>query len=663
MTIPSQTARLDWAEAQPQRTPTLARHPNRWKVFVTVLLLAVVIGVSFVYGRDAVYRATASVLTVKPKAVDTLSAPADLEHVAIEQRLLLGEELLSRLADRLAEDAEPTIAEPDALRQMLSVVPVPDTNLIELRAEGDAPELLQRMVNLWAQLYEGFRAEQVSAVTGRTTAELEDKQARLARKIEDARAELKRFREQHDIVSLEREENRSLASLRGLNESLNQARERLIEAQARLESIDRAIMSGETVVPSEQKADLARMEVRVQGLRDRLGQLTARYTPQYIAQHPDFRDLPEQLEIMERELERAVKLAQITVRDEAQQELVAADDTVRALEAELAGEQRRVQTFTQRFQEFQSLEEELARLDELYADNRERLAQIQVRNLEEFPPMQVVEWAHVPTRPIRPDYARDLLVALLAALLVALFATWLSDYLSERADRQSVYFVGVRGGAQGHQASLDVGYSERPPLEHHGHPSAQLTAPSPDDTQVAPHHPDLPRELAAAEIRALLEQADEMTAGYCVLLLAGISPGELELMRGDCFDETAETVSVPGQAPRQLALAPPVWHRLEPFLTQLETDGVRLSATELDARIQAAASAAHLSAPKSVNALSIWHSYVLYLVGQGIGFGQLQDRVGPIPGAIRPALAAYSPSGLQAEPSPPADWVHPALLL
>ena len=62
---------------------------HRWKVFFGVLVAAAVAGSALVYSRPPVYRAVSSVLTVKPKAVDSRSAEADVEHVTIQSRLLL----------------------------------------------------------------------------------------------------------------------------------------------------------------------------------------------------------------------------------------------------------------------------------------------------------------------------------------------------------------------------------------------------------------------------------------------------------------------------------------------------------------------------------------------------------------------------------------------
>ena len=91
---------------------------------------------------------------------------------------------------------------------------------------------------------------------------------------------------------------------------------------------------------------------------------------------PVLKSLPAVLSEMESELGQALQIARVTVTDEAQQEVAAAQVSVTALERQLVEHQRAVQEFTERFKEFKALEEGLARLDVLYAENEERLAQM-----------------------------------------------------------------------------------------------------------------------------------------------------------------------------------------------------------------------------------------------------------------------------------------------
>lgn len=643
---------VELIQGSPSPTPAGPARRRRWKVFFSVLIVALAIGLAVVYGRSPVYRAVASVLTVKPKAVDTRSAEADVEHVVIQGRLLLGDELLGRLAGLLATEGDTDIADRDRLRGMLGVVPVPETNLLELRADGEDPDRLTRVVNRWAESYETFRVEQIATATGRTTAELEDQQAQIEARIDAARGALQAFREANDIVSLERGENRSLARLKGLNEALNKARERQVETEARLLAVEAAITDGDTVIPNEQKAEIAKMQLAVQRLRAHLAELRQRYTQRYIDRDPALKALPGELRAMESELAHALTLAKTTVRDEARQEAEAARASVAVLERELDEHQASVQQFTERFKEFKALEENLARLELIRTDNDERLAQIQVRNFRKFPPIQVVEWARVPSTPIYPDYDRDLMIAIAAALGLALFATWLVEYLSERpADHPASPYLGVRVYQEGAERSLAAQADPR-----------LVQAPAPDATSSPPPDlPVLPRELAGTEVKSLLAVADPETAAFAALLLSGVTPYELPLLHGKCFDDHSRRLRVPGAQQRELTFDAATWQRLAAARGGLDGTSMALPVAELDGRLRQAATDIPLGDPASVSALSLWHTYVLYLVRQGIEFDVLTAQVGALPAEMRDTLMHFMPPG-GVRPAERIDFTYPALL-
>lgn len=632
---------------------------RRWQVFFGVLLIALVIGLAFVYGREPIYRASASVLTVKPKDVDRRSADADLEHVAIQGRLLMGEALLGRLAARLAEQHPEDDFAIDRLRSMLAVVAVPDTNLLELRAEGAAPEQLQRIVDRWAETYETFRAEEIEAVSGRTIAEIKDEQVGLQRRIEAAGAELQGFRDAHDIVSLERTENRSLSSLKGLNDSLNKARERLVEAQARKAAIDAAVSAGETVIPDAEKAEIAKLQRELQRARAQLADLRSRFTDVYIERDPATKDLPREVETMQNELRLALRLAGTTVSDEAGQAVQAARLSVEALESQLDEQQQRVQRFTERFKEFKRLEQALAGLEELYNDSQTRLAAIEVRNLEKYPPIQVVEWARLPSRPIHPDYERDLLIALAAALLLALFVTWLVEYLSTSASPAGAApTLGVRIYPDQGKETLSAG----PQHELLGDaPDADAAAEAtPLITSTDAHAPGLPRELSAVEVQTLLAASDQRLRGYGVLLLNGVSPYELPLLHAACFDAGERTLHVPGAGDRRIAVSEGHWRAIAPLVDELGTSSMPLTVAACNERLAATAARIQLSEPGTIDALSLWHTYILFLIRQGIAGADLSARVGALPAPALDALAPFAPAG-GGRPLNDIELVFPAL--
>jgi uncharacterized protein involved in exopolysaccharide biosynthesis len=630
-----QVPSVEWIQGPPPAGSDGGRRWRRWKVFVGVLLVAALAGVAIVYSRAPLYRASASVLTVKPKAVDMRSEEADQEHVAIQRRLLLGDALLKRVTDALAADDPGQAVDPDVLRNVLSAHPVPDTNLLELRAEGGDPAWLQGVVNQWAGAYETFRAEQIAEVAGRTTAELEEEQARLQQRITASRAELQAFRESHDIVSLERAENSTLARLNGLNAALNKARERVVEARAARAAVQEAVAKGETVIPAEQKADIARQQLDVQRMRDRLAKLNERYTQKYLDRDPVLKALPEQLREAERDLERALALARRTVLDEAAQAVDAAERSVVELEAELAEHQQRVQQFTASFKEFKALEEGLARLEALYADNAERLAQIQVQNREKYPPVQVVDWAILPTRPVYPDYQRDLFIALGVAFALALFVTWLLEYLGERP--RTVPYMGLRVYGHGGAATgaLDAPTDGRAAL-----PGA---APGPGLPRAAAPPGPAPRELRHPEVQALLEAADEVLAGYVALLLSGVAPQELALLQAHCLDASTRVLSVPGTRPRDLQLGEAAAVQLAGLLRVQPGPTLSVNLSQLEGALAGTAARAGIAEPQQVTLPALRYTYALYLVRQGLALDELSGQLGELDPGLAAWLADYAP--------------------
>lgn len=637
---------------QPQRGPASWR---RWKVFFSVLLVVGLIGLAFVYARSPIYRATVSVLTVKPKAIDKRSEAADVEHVQIQRRLLLGDELLGRLGDDLV--GENIYLDANQLRAMLDAAPVPQTNLLELAATGEEPTLLQQVINAWAESYETFRADEIAAATGEITAELSEEQMRVKDRLEIARLELQAFRAKHDIVSLERSENRSLSKLKGLNNSLNKAQEQLIEAQAREAAIIDAIARGETVVPSEQKESITAMRLAVQRAEVQLGELKQKYTQRYIDRDPELKRLPRELAARKAELRRAIELGRQTARDEATQETAAASLSIAALEKDLEEHQRDVQEFTLRFKEFKTLEDGLARLEELHGEIGTRLHQIEVKNFKKYPPIKVVEWARLPSVPIHPDYERDAMIVLGSALVLALFATWLVEYLSEKPRRQQAQpQIGIK--IIGGEAAPAL--SAQPPQER------LLNAVDPATPQIgsappnAAQLPVLPRELTAVEIQSLLGNCEPQVGAYLGLLLTGVSPFELPLLHNSCFEPRSRQITVPGAAGRSYPISERAWGAIEGVLPAMRGQESPLSVGDLDASLSRAAAQAGLSDTASIDALSIWHSYVLYLIRQGIDMDDLAHRVGALPPDIGRALSFYAPPGAS-RPLASIDFTYPTL--
>ena len=132
---------------------------QRFLIFSLVFLLSATVSLIYNYSRPAIYRSSASVLTSAMTAIDSDSAVADAQHVAIQKQLLQGHDLLNKARERLKMTTDAASKLTDAeIQNLLTVVQIPDTNLVEIRAEGKDAEFLPLLVNTWTDVYQETRA-------------------------------------------------------------------------------------------------------------------------------------------------------------------------------------------------------------------------------------------------------------------------------------------------------------------------------------------------------------------------------------------------------------------------------------------------------------------------------------------------------------------------
>lgn len=623
--------------ASPFAAQPPVKRSRRPLIFLLVFAVCLSGSLYYVFQRPAVYRATASLLTVAPPEFDQQSGEADTQHVTIQSQLLLGKPLLEQLlaglrsSDQFGVYADLSL---QRLRRLLSVVPVPDTNLVELRAEGPDEVLLAGVVNAWVEVYQQRRGEEISQASGKTMDALREQYKELEVKLVSKRTELEEFRSNNDISSMGREENQALARLKGLNKSLNEASDEEVKAKARLDSILAALERGETVVPDQDKRSLAQMEKRAQELRERLAELDRNYTREFFALSPTLEVIPEQLTDLERKIAQAKAQGRDVLVGEARREYTAARQAVADLQRQLEEHKQEAREFTARFAEHEAMQEDLVRLEELYRTTEQRLVQIEVQNREKYPQIRVVEWAFQPERPIWPQYHRDAGFALAGSLITALFAVWLWEFLG--AQRQPVSPVTLRnvtihpgGGANN--------------LEY----QAQTAALQP--TEIPTLEGPEPRELSEGEIEALLHGADKDTRALIVLLMSGLTRDQIVGISERDFDVATGRLTMTGDDKRSLQLpgvaarylqgslgANAGWARLREQLAEQADLDLRLNLAAVDGGVQS---------PEQVDAEALRHTYIAYLVRQGIRLSELNRLVGEIPPKVLVRYGRLSPSG------------------
>ncbi|PTR17453.1 uncharacterized protein involved in exopolysaccharide biosynthesis [Nitrosospira sp. Nsp2] len=630
---------------------------RRFSIFAVAFLISAAVSLAYSYSRPVVYRSSATLLTSAMTAIDRESSDADIQHVAIQRQILLGHELAAETLARLkASIADKLLLQlkPSDIQTLLTVEPVPETNLVEISAEGSNPRFLPLLINTWIDVYLDARAADVKKLAGDTQRIVEDELEGLSEKVVSARIELDKFRRNNDISSTGREENEALARLKGLTESLNKASEDEVKARAHLNAVKTSISRGKAVVPEDEKGSLTDLEKRLQDLRDKLADLDKKFTRDYLDLQPDLKSIPEQIKALESEVQHRRQHGQNLVLNDAEMAYAAAQQTVREIRAQLTEHKQLASAFTSKFAQHEALKTDLEGLETLYRDAQERLVQVKTSRKEKYPQVTVINRAYEPREPVRPDYTRDALIAIAGSLLFGLLTVWVVEYLTHKKEPQMPIAV---FGVQSYQPPPGTLGAAGGVIEQQAAPPS-LDKKTPQSLASPPQR----RELSSHQLRTLLNASNLKGKQLIALLLSGLSLDEVVWLTKHQIDLEANMIHVGGKSPRSI----PLCGVLKSLLMQSKgyavwNPGDLETRVDLSAALVCAAVDSGLPEPQEITAEAIRHSYIAYLVRQGLRLSELEQITGHLEAAVISSYSAYSPPQ-QGRHLSEIELLHPALI-
>lgn len=444
-------------------------HSRRARLFGLTFFLSLLSGLAWTALQPPEYRSVATVLMSAPTAIDVKADDADIQNVAIQRKILLGSPIIGRIAKDLdrSQNQSPSIGE---LRGMLSVEPVPQTNMVELIAAGSNGKLLPTLVSTWLDAYLEVRAEETAKSKSQTLDVVGDELAGLGVKIREAREALDQHRRANNIISAQREENEVLSRLEGLNNALNNAMEEEVKTGAHLQTLQDALEKGKLVVPSAEQPRVAALEVELRELRKEIAELSKRYTMEYINKQPRMRAVIERSQELESELAVILAAGSETELAVARQNYSAAQQSVLRLQEKLEIHRRRVADFTRIYATHEALVDDLERLEELNREALARQVQVQVRDLDKYPQVSIIQRPADLSERVGPDYLILSAGALLGAFVLGIVGVWLYGFLGHPATPVPMGSVhlhppqGVDGLEYSRQVEARLASSESPRL-------------------------------------------------------------------------------------------------------------------------------------------------------------------------------------------------------
>ena len=409
------------------------RRANRRRLFVflAVFLVTAAVGLTWDFMRPAEYRATSrlqitppsmalsSTLTTGTVRVET--SPQDGKQAFLtEVQTLTSRPIVERVAEQLqaaGHDLSKLGLDPIlGLQSSLVVNAVEGTQVVELAAVAGEPELPAALLVGISEVYREHVAQAYRDNNTEAVASADEEVLRLQDAVAAKRGEVEAFRVRHSIVSPEREENSLLAEMRGLARSQEEANKRLTEAEGKVASLRSASAAGKSTVRAKDNPTLAAAEARASQIREELGELGRRYTPDYLDKDPQARALRTRLAELNDQITQQRAAGQSSALEEAEQELAAARESARRLQERINVSKQQVGTFAARFSQYKSLQEELGQLEKAHQEALQRQVRLSATQRSRAPALQILEQAVIPKEPWRPHYWRDAALVLAGAL-------------------------------------------------------------------------------------------------------------------------------------------------------------------------------------------------------------------------------------------------------
>ncbi|HRP96948.1 MAG TPA: tyrosine-type recombinase/integrase [Rhodocyclaceae bacterium] len=650
--------------ASPQGSPTSRANRRRLIVFLSVFVALAAVGLTWNFLRPAQYRADARI-EITPAAAGPSAGERGPEAgeaakpFLTEVQVLTSRPVLEQAVTRLSTDGhrlDGAGGDPvAALQEIVQVRPVAGTHVVELTAIGDHAELLAPMLDAHIGAYREHLAAMYRDSSGQLLADAEDEAGRLTLAVADKRDAVETFRARHDIVSLEREENQVLSRVKALATSLNNANERVAVAEGRLRALQEAAADGRAVVRARDNPTLASLEQRASQIRERFIDLRRRFTADYIALDPGLRAEAERLSELERQIAVERQRSYEAAIAEAREEVRSARETAQRIASQVAADRETVQQFTARFNEYRALQDELTELQALQRASTQRLTMLQASERLRQPVLRVLEGATPPLGPWRPLYGRDAGFVVGAAFLLGLLAMWFVELFNRQAPQPTMVLAQAFPGGMLRSAERPgaLAHEEVPVLERPREALADARGAS-------------ARELSAEEVEALLKAATDDACVAMLLLSCGLDEDEAIALRPEDVDRDARTIAVGGESARRVPLPQLLAHALaaraapasRPLLAN--ANGLPWTVADLRAEILCAAHDAGIDDAETVTPAALRHTYIAFLVRQGIRFADLAQLVGRQPAEAIAAYAGVAPPGPRT-PLAEIELVMPAL--
>lgn len=428
---------------------------RRWWALIP-FMVTTTLGFSYILTAPKIYEATTLIL-VQPQEVPEEYVRA-IVSTGIEERLkTITEQMTSRSnLEKIIEDQglfEDAADAPSldqrvaALRQRIEIDVSrsgrgrrAETNSFSITYRGRNPESVARITNSLAENFISQNIQSREAQVSGTSDFLADRLEGMKQRLLEKEEELKSYREKY-MGGLPEQLEANLKTIERLQTRLNQVSGGLGEVKARKAVLEQELARLMEPAPGDLgAAQKSAEEIRLTELKNQLATLLSRYTeshPDVIRTRKEIASLSAAVaEQKGREPERtpeqkaAIKTARDNLRG-VNVEISSINEEMSRIESQIRDYQAKVEETPKREQELLALKRDYDNLHTLYSSllNRKLESEISVslEKRQQGEQLKVLDRAKVPSRPVKPNVTRLLLLTLGMGAALSLGFVYLAE--------------------------------------------------------------------------------------------------------------------------------------------------------------------------------------------------------------------------------------------
>ncbi len=319
----------------------------------------------------------------------------------------------------------------------MNVQPVSKSQLINLNMYGTLPEETAELANAWAQAYIDQNLEERFSNSSQAVGWLSKKVEELQEKVKNSEFDLQNYKEANNIISLEQRQGAVVNELSELNSSLVNAMRRRTSLGMKRDQLKKMFDNSEnweTLTDLTESAIVEELEKELIKVKREKEELSFVYK----LKHPTMLKMDSKIGLLKKQLQEAIQNYIQRIKNDYEIAYMEEKTLKKALN------ERKEEAFAlnKKAIQYKVLKRELEGNSKLFDTLLSRLKETSLTGEIAMDNARIVDYAEVPSRPIRPDKLKNMMMAVIIGLFggaaIALIIEYLDDTIKSSADVENI---------------------------------------------------------------------------------------------------------------------------------------------------------------------------------------------------------------------------------